>query len=263
MTDWGLGRYERTATELEPVAESVVRMAEISAGQDVIDLACGTGNAALRGAALGARTVGVDASPRLLEVARGRARDQGVAVDFREGDLLSLPLADRCADVVLSVFGVIVASDPARALREIQRVLRPSGRVLLSAWIPEGPIDAMLGAMGRVLGRVTQSPPPRRFPWSDPGAIAELAGEAGLVLKGTSRGELAIRDSSPEAYVLAGQEHPMALAVRPVLDRAGVSDEAREAMTAVLREANEENGAFLVHSPYVVHQLHVRDLEVR
>lgn len=246
------------------MAESVVRTAEISAGQDVIDLACGTGNAALRAAALGARAVGVDASQRLLEVARGRARDQGVEVDFREGDLLSLPLADCGADIVLSVFGVIFVSDPARALREIQRVLRPGGRVLLSAWIPNGPIDAMLGAMGRVLRRVTQTPPPQRFPWSDPAVVAELASGAGLVLRGTSPGELAIRDRSPEAYVLAGQEHPMALAVRPVLDGAGVSDEARAAMTAVLREANEDAGAFLVHSPYVVHELHLRDLgEVR
>ena len=264
MIDWGSGCYERTATELDPVAEAVVRMAEISAGQDVIDLACGTGNAALRAATLGARVVGVDASARLLEVARGRARDQGVEVDFREGDLLSLPLVDRGADIVLSVFGVIFAADPARALREVQRVLRPGGRVLLSAWIPDGPIDAMLGAMGRVLGRVTQAPPPQRFPWSDPAAVAALGSEAGLVLKATTPGELAIRDRSPEAYVLAGEEHPIALTVRPVLEQAGVRDEARAAMTAVLREANEDAGALLVHSPYVVHELHVRDLvEVR
>jgi hypothetical protein len=68
-------------------------------------------------------------------------------------------------------------------------------------------------------------------------------------------GELAIRDSSPEAYIEAGQQHPMSLSVRPVLERAGAAAEARPAMTAVLREANEDRDGFLVHSPYVVHEL--------
>jgi hypothetical protein len=64
--------------------------------------------------------------------------------------------------------------------------------------------------------------------------------EAGLTLQTTSRTKLASRDSSPEAYVLAGQEHPMALAVRPVIERAGIEAEIREVMTAVLREANND-----------------------
>ncbi|MEA2198409.1 MAG: hypothetical protein QOJ25_2460 [Solirubrobacteraceae bacterium] len=201
---------------------------------------------------------GIDASARLLEVARSRARTQGVDVDFREGDLLELPLPDGAADVVLSVFGVIFASDPAKALREVERVLRHDGRVLLSAWIPAGPIDAMLAAMGRILGRVSQAPPAQRFPWSDPGALGPLAAREGLALEATTTAELTIRDSSPEAYVLAGQEHPMALAVRPVIEHAGVGAEVQEAMTAVLRKANEDPEGFLVHSPYVVHELHAR-----
>jgi hypothetical protein len=82
-----------------------------------------------------------------------------------------------------------------------------------------------------------------------------LASRAGLALQTTSSAELAIRDSSPEAYVVAGQHHPMALSVRPVLERAGVGAEVEEAMTAVLREANEDPEGFLVHSPYVVHEL--------
>jgi len=98
--------------------------------------------------------------------------------------------------------------------------MRCGGRALLSAWIPAGPIDAMLAAMGRILGRVTQAPPPERFLWSDPAAVDPLARRAGLALQTTSSAELAIRDSSPEAYVVAGQHHPMALSVRlafPVL----------------------------------------------
>jgi SAM-dependent methyltransferase len=255
MVDWGAGTYETTAAELEPVARAVIQRARISAGEDVVDLACGTGNAALLAAACGARVIGVDGAARLLEVARERARAQDVVLDLREGDLLALPVDDDAADVVVSVFGVIFAHDPAEALREIARILRSGGRALLTAWIPAGPIDAMLAAMGRIIGRVTSAPPPKRVRWADPDVIAALADEAGLVLDETTRAELAIRADSPEGYIAAGQEHPMAIATRPVIERAGVADEVREAMTAVLREANEEPAGFLVHSPYVIHEL--------
>ena len=157
------------------MSQAIVEMAALSPALDVIDLACGTGNAALLAARRGARVVGMDASPRLLEVARERARIQGVDVDFREGDLLDLPVADGTADVVLSVFGVVFAPEPAQALREVGRVLRPGGRVLFSAWLPAGPIDGMLGAMGRILARVSQAHPPQRFNWADPAAVGPLA----------------------------------------------------------------------------------------
>jgi SAM-dependent methyltransferase len=255
MVDWGAGRYETAAAELAPVAEAVVRQAGISAGEDVVDVACGTGNAALLAAARGARVVGVDGAGRLLEVARQRARMEALAVDLREGDLLDLPVDDEAADVVLSVFGVIFAQDPAQALREIARVLRPEGRALITAWIPAGPIDSMLAAMGRIVARVTSRPPPQRFPWADAEAVGATAAEVGLVLDATTPAELPIRAACAEAYIAAGEEHPMALAVRPVAEQAGVEDEIRDAMTAVLREANEDPDGFLVHSPYVVHQL--------
>ncbi|MBV8945811.1 MAG: class I SAM-dependent methyltransferase [Solirubrobacterales bacterium] len=256
MVDWGAGNYERVAAELEPIALAVAERASLRRGDKVIDLACGTGNAALIAASRGARVVGVDAAPRLLDVARERARASGAEVDFREGDLLDLPVADGAADVVLSVFGVIFATDPAGALREVRRVVRSGGRVFLSAWVPAGPIDAMLATLGRILRRVAQAQPPERFPWSDGAAVDRLASEAGLTLESTVCAELAIRDSSPEAYVAAGQEHPMALAVRPALQAASAEIEVREAMTAVLREANEDPDGFLVHSPYVIHELH-------
>ena len=258
MVDWGAGNYETTAAELAPVAEAVVEQAAISSGDDVVDLACGTGNAALLAAARGAQVVGVDGAPRLLEVARERAMEAGISADFRDGDLLALPIEDDAADVVLSVFGVIFAEDPLQAVREIERILRPEGSALITAWIPAGPIDAMIGEMRRVVGRVTQHAPPKRFAWADPEALASLVADAGLVLDGSTQGELAIRAASPEAYIAAGQEHPMSLAVRPVVEGAGVGDELREAMTAVLRDANEEPHGFLVHSPYVVHELRVR-----
>lgn len=255
MVDWDAGSYERTAAELEPVAEAVVARAAPQPGEAVLDLACGTGNAALLAARGGARVAGIDAAPRLLDVARERARAQGLDVEFRHGDLHDLPLGDRAVDVVVSIFGVIFAADPVRALGEVARVLRPSGRAYVTAWVPAGPIDAMLGAHARVLRRITGAPPPDRVAWSDPGAVGRFAAAAGLTLRATAPAELAIRAASPEAYVAAGVEHPMAIAARPALAGAGAEEEARAAMLAVLGDANEEPTGFLVHSPYVVHEL--------
>jgi hypothetical protein len=82
-----------------------------------------------------------------------------------------------------------------------------------------------------------------------------VARDAGLSLQRTTQAQLPIRAESPEDYVTGGREHPMSLAVTPVLEQAGADAEARGAMLDVLREANEDPGAFLVHSPYVVHEL--------
>jgi SAM-dependent methyltransferase len=253
--DWGAGRYETTAAELEPAARLVVERAGVGAGDVVVDVACGTGNAALLAAARGARVVGVDGAPRLLDVARERAAGEGVELELREGDLLALPVDDGAADVVLSVFGVIFAGDPAAALGEIARILRPDGRALVTAWLPAGPIHRMLRALGEIAARVSGAPPPERYAWADPDVLAPTARAAGLVLAATEREALPFRGRSPEAYVESLAEHPMTVAARPLLERAGVAGEADRAALRVLQDANEDPAAFLVHSPYVVHEL--------
>jgi SAM-dependent methyltransferase len=258
MVDWDAGRYEIAAAELEPVARAVVERAALAPGEDVVDVACGTGNAALLAAVRGGRVVGIDVAPRLLDVTRERARDQGVELDLRRGELLALPVDNASADVVLSVFGVIFATDPALALGEIARILRPGGRALLSAWVPAGPVDAMLGALGRIVGRITQARPPQRFAWSDAAAVGAVADDVGLELRSSTTAELAIRHASPEAYVADGEQHPVALAARPIIEQASAAAEVREAMIGVLHEANEDPHGFLIHTPYVVHVLRVR-----
>jgi len=253
--DWSAGRYETTAAELAPVAELVVQRAGVHAGEDVVDVGCGTGNVALLAAARGARVVGVDGAPRLLTVGRERAAAQGAEAEWREGDLLALPVADGAADAVLSVFGVVFARDAGAALREIARILRPGGRAFVTAWVPAGPIDAMLAAARRVIARVAPAPAPERFAWFDPDALAPVARAAGLTVAATEQADLAIRAASPEAYVQAGREHPVTVAMLPALERAGVAAEAQDAMVRTLRDVNEDPSGFLLHSPYVVHEL--------
>lgn len=253
--DWSAGRYEHAAAELAPVAQALVQRAAPEPGERVLDLACGTGSVALVAAARGGRVIGVDAAPRLLGVADEHARARGVVLDLREGDLLALPVSDDSVDVVISSFGLIFAADPGRALAEVARVLAPRGRAYLSAWIPAGGIDAMFVALARVIASAGQAPRPPRFAWFDPEAIRPIVAGCGLELVASERAKLAIRASSPEAYVDAGAEHPMALALAGPLARAGAAAQAREAMIAALREANEDPSALLIHSPYAVHEL--------
>ena len=152
-----MGRYEQTAAELAPVAEHVISLADLKRGEVVVDLATGTGNAALLAARLGAVVTGLDAAPRLIDVARGRAAIENVEASFVVGDLEALPFDDCSFDVALSVFGLIFAGDASRAFDEMIRVLRPSGRALFSVWVPAGPIDAMVGTFGRAIAAATGS----------------------------------------------------------------------------------------------------------
>jgi SAM-dependent methyltransferase len=251
MIDWGLGHYEHIAGELEPVAVHVVSLAELKPGDQVVDLATGTGNAALLAARAQAEVTGVDAAARLIDVARERAAAEGLRATFVVGDLEALPFEDRSFDVALSVFGLIFAQDPRRAFDELIRVLRPSGRALVAAWVPAGPIDTMVGVFGRALADATGRAP-KRFAWYDVVAVRELAADSGARVL-VHEGELSITADSPEAYFEAHEhQHPMSVAGRPVLEQAGTYAEVRGRALAALREGNDDPEAFCVSSPYRV-----------
>lgn len=251
MIDWGTGEYEHTAAELEPVAEHVVSLAALQRGERVLDIACGTGNAALLAAHQGAVVSGIDAAPRLIQVARERAAKAGLAATFVTGDAQQLPFDDHDFDVALSVFGLIFADDPDRAFGELVRVVRPGGRAFVSAWVPAGPIDAMLGVFARAIAAATGRTM-RRFAWHDREAVAELAARHGAEVR-FHDGRLASVAASPEEYLAANEErHPRSLAGRPLLEQAGTYAAARSEALAVLRQGNEDPERFRVTSPYRV-----------
>src|SRR5690242_6290109 len=115
---WAAGDYSAIAPHLASAADRVVRLAAIAPGETVLDVACGTGNAAVRAAARGARVTGLDVTPELLQQAREQAPD----LTWVEGDAQELPFADASFDVVLSVFGCMFAPDHRRTTSEILRV---------------------------------------------------------------------------------------------------------------------------------------------
>ncbi len=201
MTTWGAGDYPLMARHLESAARAAVEIAAVESGDRVLDVATGTGNAALLAAEKGGQVVGTDFEPALLEVAEQRATDSRLQVRWLTGDLASLPVPDESADVVLSVFGVMYAADQAAAARELARVAASGARVVLAAWVP----DSVMPAMGQVLGGYLPPPPPSSGPpsrWGDPDALAELLGSCGLNLIEVSQQRVTLQ--FPDAAAGAG-----------------------------------------------------------
>ncbi len=254
--DWGIGQYERTAAQLEPAAVVVVDAAGDLAGRTLVDVGCGTGNAALIAAARGASSIGVDPAARLLEVARGRAAEEALDAHFVAGDAAAVPLPDASADVVVSVFGVIFAPDPAAAAAELVRLAAPGGRILLSAWIPGGAIGDVAGVGRRAVADamgLPAGPPP--FAWHERGALESLFGPLDRRVD-VAEHALRFTADSPEAFLAAEYDtHPLWLATGAVLTAAGRADAVLEEARALLVAGNEDPGAFAVTSRYVVASL--------
>ena len=139
---WATGDYDRMArTEgLYLTGERLVQAAGVTGSDEVLDVACGTGNATLPAAAAGAKVTGLDLAPEMLAAAAKRAADAGLDVDWREGDAEVLPFDDGTFDVVLSSFGAMFAPRHDVVADELARVLRPGGRLAMSNWAPDGTI---------------------------------------------------------------------------------------------------------------------------
>jgi SAM-dependent methyltransferase len=254
--EWGVGRYEVIAEELEPAAEVVVDLSAPLEGKSVVDVGCGTGNAALLAAEGGARVTGVDPAQRLLDVASADAARRGLDATFIAGEAASIPLPDASMDVVLSVFGVIFAPDPKSAAAELARVRAPKGRILLAAWIPDGAISRAARLTRQVVAEVkdqADAQPP--FPWHETDAVRELFAPYGLSASDSVH-EISFEAQSAEAFVERGQEnHPTAVAARPILEKAGRADALRERLLELYEDANEDPSGFRVTSNYVVAEI--------
>jgi len=256
VVDWALGKYERIAEQLLPAANLVVDIADPVPGETVVDVGCGTGNAALLVAERGARVIGVDPAERLLEVAAAAAQERDLDAEFVLGEAASMPVSDAEADAVVSVFGAIFAEDPAAAAAEIARVTAPAGRIVLAAWIPGGPISDAVRvnreALAEILGEPPAAPP---FAWHELEALSGLFEPHGFSVSLTEH-KLAFSAPSIDEFMrIEGENHPLAVAARPVLEQAGRADEVREGMRRIYLEGNEDPDAFRISSPYVAAEI--------
>jgi len=152
---WASGDFHVVAARIVLVAEHLCDTADLHAGWRVLDVATGSGNAAIAAARLGCSAVGVDYVPALLERGRERAAAEGLDVSLLEGDAEALPFPDRSFDAVTSVFGSMFAPDHARAAAELARVCRPGGTIALASWTPDG----FIGELFRTVASHVTPPP--------------------------------------------------------------------------------------------------------
>jgi SAM-dependent methyltransferase len=173
---WGTGDYKAVADRIATAGEIVVERAQIEPGMDVLDVACGTGNATVPAAKLAARVTGLDFAPELLKIAREYGADAMVEVDWIEGDAQDLPFEDDSFDRVISCFGHMFAPDHKRTADEMRRVCRPDGRIAIACWTPDGKI----GEMFRRIGAISPPPPDGFQPptlWGNEEHVRELLGD--------------------------------------------------------------------------------------
>ncbi len=245
MDAWGAGSYEDTAADIAPASDVAVAALGLASGARVLDVACGTGNAAFVAHRAGAIVTGLDGSPRLLDVARERIPDG----EFVQGEITQLPFDDAQFDAAVSVFGVIFASSAEQATAEIARVVRPGGRVAITAWPPRGPMFGAIAVMRQALARV-RPPEDESAPldWGDPQTLEALLAPYGEVE--VAEHQLPHRQASPEEFWDRWERfHPMWIAARRQLEPAGGWEPMREEAIAALRADGIGEGAT---SPYLL-----------
>ena len=171
---WASGDYAVIGSTLQIVGEQLAEAVDLRAGERVLDVAAGNGNATLAAARRFAEVTSTDYVPDLLEKGAARARANGLDVGFQVADAENLPFADGEFDVVLSSFGVMFAPDQAKSAREMTRVVRSGGRIGLANWTPDG----FIGELFRLIAAYVPPPAGLQSPalWGTEPRIVELFG---------------------------------------------------------------------------------------
>jgi SAM-dependent methyltransferase len=171
---WASGDFAVIGVTLQIVGESLAEAADIRAGERVLDVAAGNGNATLAAARRFAEVTSTDYVSELLDKGRARAAAEGLQVDFRTADAEDLPFEDGSFDAALSTFGAMFTPDHTRPAREMLRVVRDGGRIGLANWTPEG----FIGQLFRVIGTYIPAPAGLKSPalWGTEPHIVELFG---------------------------------------------------------------------------------------
>ena len=180
---WEKGDFTRIAASMRDSGEAVVSSLRVTPGMRVLDLGCGDGTTALPLASLGAEVIGVDISRNLVEAGNRRAREAGLSnCRFQHGDATNLTgLADNTFDLAISMFGAMFAPKPFDVAKEMVRVTRPGGRIVMGNWIPG---DPTLVAQILKISSAYSPPPPEGFispmTWGVESNVIERFGSAGV-----------------------------------------------------------------------------------
>jgi ubiquinone/menaquinone biosynthesis C-methylase UbiE len=251
---WATGDYDQMArTEgLYATGERLVQRIDVTSADEVLDVACGTGNATLPAAVTGAKVTGLDLTPEMLATAGKRAADAGWKIDWREGDAEALPFEDEHFDVVLSSFGAMFAPRHDVVADELARVLRPGGRLAMANWTPDGSIGKFFAT---VMGFAPPMPafvdPP--LLWGDEAHVRELFEGTGVELE-FRREEVVLRAPSiTEAVELYTTNLGPVAQTRQAVEADGRWPALRDDLTAFFQRCNTTNdGSLSWPAPYLV-----------
>ncbi len=180
---WEKGDFTRIAAAMRESGEALIASLGVTAGMEVLDLGCGDGTTALPSAQRGAHVLGVDISSPLIAAGRRRAASAGLStLRFEEGDASCLTgIADHGFDLVMSMFGAMFAPRPFDVAKEMVRVVRPGGRIVMGNWIPNDP--TLVAQILRVSSAYA-SPPPEGFvspmTWGVEANVIDRFGAAGI-----------------------------------------------------------------------------------
>ena len=174
QTTWASGDFAVVGTTLQIVGETLAEAVDVRAGERVLDVAAGNGNATLAAARRFAHVTSTDYVQHLLDKGAARAKAEGLDVKFQTADAEALPFEYGSFDVLLSTFGAMFTPDHGKTARELKRVVRSGGRIGMANWTPEG----FIGELFRVIGRYVPPPAGLESPalWGAEPHIVELFG---------------------------------------------------------------------------------------
>jgi SAM-dependent methyltransferase len=242
-TTWATGDYDAMMrTEgLYAVGARLIEAVGIAPGERVLDVACGTGNAAIPAAQAGGKVVGLDLTPELLDVAQRRADEAGAEVDLQVGDAEALPFEDASFDVLLSTFGCMFAPRHEIVASEMARVLRPGGRLGIVSWTPDGAIGDFFAAAG------PHMPTPPSFvdpplTWGEESYVQELFEGTGISLRFAREDWRITHDSVDAAVECYTTMFGPLTAARDIAEAEGRWPAFRDDLTALFERLDSSEG---------------------
>jgi SAM-dependent methyltransferase len=246
---WSSGDYAIVGTTLQIVGEELCEALDIRAGQSVLDVAAGNGNATLAAARRWCQVTSTDYVPSLLERGRQRASADGLSVEFKEADAEALPFGDGAFDAVVSTFGVMFTPNQDRAASELARVCRSGGKIGLANWTPDG----FIGQLFKTLGKYLPPPAGAKSPalWGTKARIDEMFGAQARDIQITRR-NFVFRYRSPEHFIdIFKTYYGPVLKAFAALDAAKQDGLKRDMLALIATTNRSEDDTMVVPSEYL------------